>query len=305
MQKSVRLLKIWKLCRDNRYMTVPKLARECDVAERTIYRDILDLGELGVTIYSEGSGYRVRSEDLLPQLNFTPTERMILTMALRALPLRQDKELEDIANSLFNKLLDRPEGEHLTIFESNLGSKVKGRSFARLQKAIDARRYVTLLDYVKFDDQILPERRVAPYHLVHRDRHWYLIAWTEARQDFQTYRLDRINKLRIEDATFAPRPFDLQEYFRGTIGVFIDAPQRLRARFTGRAKEVVRKDGRFVPEDMRDDGDGLLLDTTIRGEILWLRWIIGFGGEAEILAPAELRAKAKAMLQEGLGRYGR
>lgn len=100
MQKSARLLKIWKLCREKKYMTAPKLAKMCNVTERQIYRDIQSLMDLGVTISMNG-GYRVVEENPLPQLNFTPTERMVLTMALRALPLHQDKELEDIANSLF------------------------------------------------------------------------------------------------------------------------------------------------------------------------------------------------------------
>ncbi|MFQ5628555.1 MAG: helix-turn-helix transcriptional regulator [bacterium] len=302
MQKSARLLKVWKLCRQKKYMTAPKLAQACRVTERQIYRDINSLLDLGVTISMNG-GYRIVGEDPLPQLNFTPAERMVLTMALRALPLHQDKELENIANSLFNKLLDRPEGENLAIFEPTALSKTKGRSFARLQKAIDARCYVTLINYVKFDNTILPERKIAPYYLVHRDRHWYVIAWSDVKQDFQTYRLDRIGKLRVGDETYTPRPFDPDEYFRGTVGMFVDQPQRLRVRFTGVAKEIVRKGGRVAPENLHDEEDALILDMIMRGEVLWLRWLIGFGGEAEILEPEGMRAKAKKMLREGVGRY--
>jgi hypothetical protein len=84
MQKSIRLLKIWQLCREKRMMTVPRLApREivayihysifsvfyltgCDVDERTIFRDIQALCEMGVTLASNG-GYHVIAEDVLPQ----------------------------------------------------------------------------------------------------------------------------------------------------------------------------------------------------------------------------------------------
>ena len=48
----------------------------------------------------------------------------------------------------------------------------------------------------------------------------------------------------------------------------------------------------------------MILDTIINGEIQWLRWLLGFGGEAEILEPATLREKAIRMLREGLQRYG-
>jgi hypothetical protein len=55
---------------------------------------------------------------------------------------------------------------------------------------------------------------------------------------------------------------------------------------------------------MREENGALILDKTIQGEILWLRWILGFGGEAEILASATMREKAMKMLREGLERYG-
>lgn len=302
MQKSVRLLKIWKLCREKRMMTAAKLAQHCGVSERQIYRDLNELAELGVTIAING-GYRVVAENPLPQLDFTATERMVLTMALQAMPLHGDRELEAIANSLFNKLLDRPEGEELVIVEPGHFSKTKGRSFARLQNAIAERRYVTLIEYTKFDDTVLRFRRIEPYALVHRDRHWYVVAWSEVKGAFQTYRLDRIGKLRVESETYTPRPFDAQDYFRGTIGMFVDAPQPLKVRFTGEAKKIVEKDGRFLQEELHDEGDSLILETTIRGEILWLRWLVGFGGEAEILSPPGLREKAKRMLQDGLAQY--
>ncbi len=302
MHKSVRLLKIWKLCREKRRMTAAKLAECCGVSERQIYRDLKELAELGVSIAING-GYRVVEENPLPQLNLTQMEKMVLTLALQALPLHLDAELEKIANSLFNKLLDEPGDKPSASVESPSPFNQKGHVFTRLHKAIENHQCVTLLDYRKLNDEVLKQRQIEPYRLVYRDYHWYVVAWTPVKQNFQTYRLDRIGKLRIENRCFDERPFDLDEYFRGTLGVFIDEPRQVKIRFTGLAREIVKKDGRFSPRELRQEGEALILETTIRGEILWLRWIIGFGGEAEILQPRQMREKARKMLRAGLANY--
>jgi len=74
-------------------------------------------------------------------------------------------------------------------------------------------------------------------------------------------------------------------------------------RFAGLTAEIVKKDGRFSPKDLHEDNNALILDTIIQGEILWLRWILGFGGEAEILEPAGMREDAQRMLHDALNNY--
>jgi len=107
MQKFIRLIKIWKLLREKRLMSAPKIAKMCRVTERTIYRDIQALCEAGVLL-SCHKGYYIAEENPLPQFALTPAEQLALTLALQNLPLHLDKELEDIVNGLLNKLLERP-----------------------------------------------------------------------------------------------------------------------------------------------------------------------------------------------------
>lgn len=302
MQKSIRLLKILDLCNRRRLMTAPRLAQMCEVDERTIYRDLRALGELGAAISCE-NGYRVISMPTLPQFQFTHIEQVVLTLALKNLPLHLDKELQRIAGGLLNKLLEQPVESPEIALEAPLVGRLKGNVFGRLQKAIEAHQLVTLVKYRKLADETISGLTLEPYLLYFRERAWYLVAWNPQRAAHRIYRLDRIDKLRVEKQTFIPRPFNAEEYFRGSLGIVVDEPQRLRVGFTGLAKEIVKKDGRFSPQEMREENGTLILDKIIKGEILWLRWILGFGGEAEILEPAALREKAMAMLREGLARY--
>ncbi len=267
MQKSIRLLKIWSLCRARRMMTAPRLAKMCGVDERTIYRDIRDLGEIGVAMSCNG-GYHVVSEDALPQLNLTPAEQLVITLALRHLPLHLDRELEEIANGVLNKLLEQPVESSGIALDSAKAQPLQAGVFSRLQKAMEEHRLVTLVKYHKLADEIVYGQTLEPYLLRFCERAWYLVAWNPTRQDFRIYRLDRIKKLNVEKQTFAMRPFDAEAYFRGSLGIMVGEPQRLRVRFTGLAKEIVKKDGRFSPGNIQEEKEALILDTTIKGEIL-------------------------------------
>jgi predicted DNA-binding transcriptional regulator YafY len=257
---------------------------------------------LGVGIVT-GSGYHVIDLNPLPQLNLTHTEKLILTLALQNIPLHVDSELRQLADGLLNKLLEQPVESESISLETPPAGRLKGNVFARLQQAIEGHRLVTFLRYRKLDDEVVDGVTVEPYLLYFRERAWYLVAWNPQRAGHRVYRLDRIDKLRVEKETFTPRAFDAPEYFRGTLGAVVGEPQRLRVRFTGLAREIVKKDGRFSPDDLHEENGVLFLDTIIKGEILWLRWILGFGGETEILEPEVMRKAAISMLQAGLQKY--
>jgi predicted DNA-binding transcriptional regulator YafY len=50
-------------------------------------------------------------------------------------------------------------------------------------------------------------REVEPYRLVCTPRRWYLLAWDMGKQDWRTFRVDRIEPpLGLPGARFAPRP---------------------------------------------------------------------------------------------------
>ena len=301
MSKHTRLLKIWNLCHMVR-RRIPELAQMCEVSERTIYRDILALEEIGVNM-AENNGWYLTSEKPLPQLILNDAEKVVLTLALRHFTLHLDRDLDEIANSLLNKLLESPANVPGISLESVTISGAWQGFFGRLDKAIDQNRWATLLEYQKLNNEIVKDRRVAPYNLAFRERAWYLVAYTPSSGRYQNYRLDRIRKLRIEKETFQPRSFDIKAHYQGSLGGLVDSPQRMKARFKGLAAEILKKDGRINGDDIYPEGESVILDTVINGEDQWLRWLTGFGAEVEILEPEALRRKALDRFQAALSTY--
>jgi predicted DNA-binding transcriptional regulator YafY len=155
-------------------------------------------------------------------------------------------------------------------------------------------------------------RTLDPLGLVLKAGHWYLIARSEGGD--RTYRVDRILELEALDEVFdRPAGFDLAEFWQAYLDRFRDAM------FSGEA--VVR----FSPEGMRRLAH-LVTPAVIQAardnagepdEAGWVRTVIPiesirhahaelmrFGGEAEVLEPAELRDRMVASARAVLELYG-
>lgn len=88
MSKSKRLMELMMTVNRKRKFTVKELAQEFDVSPRTILRDLQELSELGVPLYSEvgpHGGYQVLNESILPPIAFTEEEAIAMFFASHAL----------------------------------------------------------------------------------------------------------------------------------------------------------------------------------------------------------------------------
>lgn len=88
IRKFERLVYILHLLQTRREVTTVKLAKECGVSIRTIYRDIDSLTRANVTLYYD-RGYKLVSDYLLPRINFSDKEYRLLNTVLASSPLNQ------------------------------------------------------------------------------------------------------------------------------------------------------------------------------------------------------------------------
>lgn len=192
-------------------VTARQLAHEMHMSERTIYRDIDALRSMGAVIDGEaGFGYTLIEDAALPPLGFEDDELEALVLGLRDVAVIGDPSLAKAARSALAKIKAR----------------VPPRQAHRLQHAVlDAHRFVKLPEIsidvatlraatwdevtIQFDyrdrNGADTERRVDPLGLVYLDKSNVLMAWCHLRQDFRTFRLDRMQNLRRTDDSFRPR----------------------------------------------------------------------------------------------------
>jgi predicted DNA-binding transcriptional regulator YafY len=208
MRRADRLFRIVQFLRGRRLTTAQQLGKWLQVSERTIYRDIRDLSLTGTPIEGEaGVGYRLRGGFELPPLMFDVEEIEALTLGARMVEAWSSPQLGAAALSAIAKIATALPPERRQWLEASRAyvpqfhiPKQLGERFELLRGAI---RDQAKVHFVYADaEKKLSERRVRPLSLYFWGEHWTLAAWCEARDDFRSFRIDRVIRLQVTDETF-------------------------------------------------------------------------------------------------------
>lgn len=196
-------------------VTAQQLADDMDVSLRTVYRDMDALRGLGAVIDGEaGFGFTLIEDATLPPLGFEDDELEALVLGLRDVAVIGDPALSKAAESALVKIQAR----------------VPPRQAHRLKHAVlDAHRFhrpvaptidVSLLRAATWDEVCVrfsysdaqsqqTERSVRPLGIVYLDHNNMLLAWCLLRQDFRSFRLDRMSDLERTEISFRPHRVSL------------------------------------------------------------------------------------------------
>jgi predicted DNA-binding transcriptional regulator YafY len=209
MRRADRLFQLVQLVRGRRLTTAEWLAGRLEISLRTVYRDVADLQQQGVPIEGEaGVGYRMRAGFDLPPLMFSTGEAKALVACARLAQPRLDTELARDADSALSKILAvlpaaaRAAAEGMAVYAIDVaGTDLATRQRLQvLREAFEARRVLTL-DYDSLEN-VRSQRRVRPLGVFFWDAVWTLAAWCELRNDFRSFRVDRIVDIAVLDERF-------------------------------------------------------------------------------------------------------
>ncbi len=210
MHRAERLFQLTTLLRNRRtVLTAKQLSEHLRVSERTIYRDIQSLSLSGVPIEGEaGVGYRLSHRYQLPPLMFDRQEVEALLLGARMVSSWGDSEMAKHANQAIQKILAvlpdnlRHADETLPLLVPNLEEvqKYYTAHSQPLREAIRQYRCVTV-DYVRADEEH-SVRTLEPLGLIFWGKVWTLVAWCQLRNDYRTFRLDRIQTIVITETRF-------------------------------------------------------------------------------------------------------
>ncbi len=211
MRRADRLFRLLLRLRPGRVVTAARLARELEVSERTVYRDIADLCASGMPIEGEaGVGYRLQGFDL-PPLMFDQDEIEAMVLGARVVEGWGDERLAQAATEALAKIQAvLPRGRSHLIEETRLYAPIFGQRPAErlplsaIRLAVRDRRLLRIR--YRDERQAETERTVRPLALTFYPPLWMLVAWCEVRCDFRTFRLDRVLEHETLPDVFTPEP---------------------------------------------------------------------------------------------------
>lgn len=311
-QTSGRLLQLLALLQARRDWPGPALAERLGVSGRTIRRDVERLRALGYPVDAlsgPAGGYRLRAGAALPPLLLDDEEAVAIAVGLRGATsmsiagieetaLRALVKLEQILPSHLRRRVGALRAATATLpagWWGGAGATVDPDTLTVLASACRDREIVRFR-YRRRDGED-SRRRVEPHALVSLGRRWYLVAWDAEREDWRTFRLDRLERPAPMGTRFAERAVPggdaaafVAANLRGTqyrhvARVTLHAPaDELRARFPGMW-------GTFEPLTART--------CEYRGSDDSLDWlalrIAGFGVDFEVHEPPALAERCREL----------
>lgn len=224
MRRADRLFRIVQFLRSGRLLTAQKLAEKLEVSQRTIYRDVQDLQASGMPIEGEaGVGYTLRRDEDLPPLMFTREELTALVLGARLVRAWGGAENVAAANQALQRIEAVLPADLRNDFDSILlyapgfrMTKMLRDRLDTLHGACKARRVVRF-GYVR-EDGTASQRDVRPLLLAFWSGAWTLAAWCELREDFRTFRMDRMEEVAVLERTFAQkRGQRIEDYLKRTL----------------------------------------------------------------------------------------
>ena len=299
-----RVLKLLGLFQQRPVWTGPELAERLGVTDRSVRRDVERLRALGYPVNATqgvGGGYQLGAGMALPPLLLDDEEAIATVVSLRLAAggtvagaseaaVRTLAKLDQVLPARLRAEV-RALHDAITTLE---GGRVEVDADALLVLARAARDHHRVeLSYAAVDRHPAV-RRVEPYQLVATGRRWYLLAFDLERDDWRTFRLDRMSDVRAMTFSFAPRKApDAAAYVQRSVTV---SPYQHEARVLVHAPaDVVRE--RIPPTvgTVEAVAHGSCRVVAGGNSLEALVWHFGNLGHAfTIESPAELREAAAA-----------
>lgn len=308
MNRVDRLMGYLLMFQSRGLMRAQDFSAQFEVSERTVYRDIQALSEVGVPIMAmPGEGYRLMEGYYLPPITFAPAEARAIHLAMNMFSsLICEGPTQAAATTALNKIRAALPEATLQQLES-LQAVIRFYAFPRhlldfddetfitLQEAIDQRKVVRL-QYHALHNNRVTSRDIEPLKLDWLDRAWMVSGYCRLRQANRIFRLDRIDQLTLTHERFTPRPVEVC-HPEGEI--------RVTVKFSAEVVRWVREQQHFSFRESQPLPSG---ETVMRYNVRAFQqiegWLLSWAGGMEVLEPLELRQRMAALAAAIVSRHG-
>lgn len=301
-----RIVQILTTLQAGHSYSVDNLAKLVGVSRRTVFRDLKELQAIGVPyrFNAKTGGYGIDPEFFLPPIDLNLPEAMSLLMLVHKarnhlpMPFKNSAllaglkvennlpaKIRQYCNATLQNISIRPEAY------SPMDSL--DRVFSQLQEAIRKNRKVSLAYHSLYEGKDIATT-LSPYHLMYNNRAWYVIGESSLHKSIRTFNLNRIRELEVLDRCFLNgKKFDLYEYLGRAWSMIPEGKiYHVKLRFAPKvAKNVAEVQWHNTQKTTFNEDGSLTAEFRVDGvgEISW--WILGYGDQVEVLAPAALRKR--------------
>ena len=291
-----------------KYPNATTLSRELEVSVRSITRDLefmRDRMSLPIVYHDVKHGFYYHGEvAAFPTVTISEGELFALAVAEKALQQYRGTSFEAPLMSALKKMSDSlPDSISLNLNDWN--DSISFRTSAEVILNLDifdklaqatSRKEQLELEYRKPGEKKPEKRVVNPYHLANVNGEWFLFAYDLMRRAIRTFVPARIFSVKQTGVKFEKDPkFSIRDELGNSFGVHSGTGKyKVVLRFSAKVADYIREKRWHATQQLRELKDGgVELQMTLSALVEVERWILAWGGDAQVIGPKALRDKVR------------
>lgn len=292
-----RLFEIVYILLGKKVVTAKELAERFGVSVRTVYRDVETLSGAGIPIYmskGKGGGISLLENFVLNKSVLSEGEQTEILTALSALNSVDYSGTQNAISKLSGLFGKAGQNWIKVNFSRWHGFDAK---FETIKEAVLSKSTISFDYYGRSQEKT--SRLVEPLQLRFNVRTWYLYGFCLERQQMRTFKISRMENVKLTERTF-DRVFEEKDEFAEN--VWFNDFIRLVLRID--ASEAYRVFDDFSDGEVSKNDDGSFTITLYYPEDEWVYgYIMSFGHYAEVLEPPHVRKIITDRLKKSLDKY--
>ncbi len=301
---------------ENHPVTIPQIIEELarfDIkAERkSLYDDLEALRVYGLDIVQSKGNYYVGQRSFqIPELKLLVDSVQSSKFITQKKTMSLIKKIEELASAFDAQLLERQ------VYVRNRVKSMNESVYYNVDEISDAINQDRAIQFKYFELMINKQRhirkdgawyKVSPFALMWDDENYYMLAWDAEAGSIKHYRVDKMLEITALDqkreGKEAFAKVDMSAYAKKVFGMFTGQDRQVKMRFTNNLAGAVfdrfGTDVMLIPDG--EDHFTVTLDLAVSPR--FYAWLFGFGTDAEILSPDDVREDASNMAQRIVEMY--
>lgn len=282
-----RLFEIVYLLMDKKNMTAKELAAHFEVSTRTILRDIETLSTAGIPVYTlqgRSGGISIMDNYVLNKAVISEDDQNQILFALQGLAATQHIETEKILGRL-QSFFEKTDTQWIEVDFSRWGNSGADKAKFELLKNAIIKKHAITFGYSSAYGETT-NRKVYPLKLIFKSKFWYLQAFCLPKENYRTFKINRMNNIESLSETFADITFQLPE-LEPTED---QSPCLLDLKLQFSPHVAYRLYDEFDEQDLTKQEDGsFLVKTRFPGDHWLYDYLLSFGPSVEVLEPKNVR----------------
>jgi len=305
MNKFDRVISTLVLLQTKRIIKASTISERFDISLRTVYRDISTLKNAGIPIIGDpGIGYSIMDGYRLPPIMFNEGEAAAMLTAEKFIGKITDQETQAYYSNAMMKvkaILRSAEKQSLDILDDSIAitNNQPSQNKAYLQDLLKsiAAKHILRIEYQKADGTN-SDRKLEPIGCYYQYNNWYLLAFCQLKQDYRTFKVNRILSLKVLEQQFDSKHINLKDYIDQQSESWKEEHQfqNIEIAFSHAfVKYAERSKHYFGFVGQTIEKDAVLMKFQNSSLEIVARWLLQFGDQATVIAPIALRDRIKTL----------